>query len=537
MNRIIITVVYLAILAFLGFLGFKHTKNSKDYLIGGRQIHPVIMAFSYGAAFISTSAIVGFGGAAGVFGLGLLWLTFLTIFVGVFIAFVLLGKRTRKMGHNLNAHTFPELISRRFQSVFIQKFAGSLIFLFMPLYAAAVMIGASMFLEASLNIDYNAALFSFSILIAIYVFYGGLKGVMYSDAFQGSLMLVGMSILLIWVYRNLGGISNAHIRLTEMMSNPLVLEQLADEAANILPGFTGWTSMPEFLSINWWYLVSSVILGVGIGVLAQPQLVVRFMTVKSNRELNRAVPVGGFFILMMTGVAFIVGALSNVYFFDKYGQISVLVAGDSGGIIPLYINHFMPEWFSSFFLVVIVAAGMSTISSQFHAMGTALSRDLFNLEGKSEEQKLLLSRVGMLISIIITIILAYILPQIWSGAIAASTALFFGICGASFIPMYVGGLYFKKMPKEAAEWGMVAGFITSLFWIVFVHITESASLRIADAIFSRPSLAYGSIWAWVDPIVIALSISILVTILLSFLKKSNLKEEHLDICFKGIDMK
>ena len=66
----------------------------------------------------------------------------------------------------------------------------------------------------------------------------------------------------------------------------------------------------------WWIVISTVVMGVGIGVLAQPQLVVRFMTVKSDRELNRAVLVGGIFILMMTGVAFTVGALSNVYFYQ-----------------------------------------------------------------------------------------------------------------------------------------------------------------------------------------------------------------------------
>lgn len=534
MSTIIVTVIYLAVLAFLGYLGFKNTNDSKDYLIGGRQIHPIIMAFSYGAAFISTSAIVGFGGAAGVFGMGLLWLTFLNIFVGVFIAFVFLGKRSRKMGHNLDAHTFPELIARRFKSRLIQKFSGSIIFLFMPLYAAGVMIGATKFLEASLDINYNAALFSFSILIAIYVFFGGLKGVMYSDAFQGSLMLIGMSILLIWVYSSLGGIGSAHNRLTEMMSNPVVVEQLSNKAAGILPGFTGWTSMPEFLSINWWYLISSIVLGVGIGVLAQPQLVVRFMTVKSNRELNRAVPVGGFFILMMTGVAFLVGSLSNVFFFDKFGQISVLAADGTGAIIPMYIKNFMPEWFSSVFLIVIVAAGMSTISSQFHAMGTAVSRDLINTEGKTEYQKLFISRMGMLVSIVLTIILAYLLPQIWNGAIAASTALFFGLCGASFIPMYIGALYFKKMPREAAEWGMIAGFITSLFWILFIHIKESSTLKIANSLFGKPSLAQGSIWAWIDPIVIALSISIIVTVIVSFIKKNELEQNHIDKCFNGI---
>ncbi len=80
--------------------------------------------------------------------------------------------------------------------------------------------------------------------------------------------------------------------------------------------------MPKFGSTYWWTVVSSITLGVGIGVLAQPQLAVRFMTVRSDKELNRAIPIGGTFILLMTGVAFIIGALSNVMFFNESGQIA-----------------------------------------------------------------------------------------------------------------------------------------------------------------------------------------------------------------------
>ena len=79
-TMIIVTIAYLLILGFLGWIGYKQTKTAADYLVAGRNTHPYIMAMSYGATFISTSAIIGFGGAAGIFGLGLLWLTFLNIF-------------------------------------------------------------------------------------------------------------------------------------------------------------------------------------------------------------------------------------------------------------------------------------------------------------------------------------------------------------------------------------------------------------------------------------------------------------------------
>ena len=84
----VIVLIYLFIIGSLAYTGYRKTKDAADYMIAGRNIHPYVMALSYGATFISTSAIVGFGGAAAVFGMGILWLTFLNIFIGIFIAFV-----------------------------------------------------------------------------------------------------------------------------------------------------------------------------------------------------------------------------------------------------------------------------------------------------------------------------------------------------------------------------------------------------------------------------------------------------------------
>ncbi|MFO7612426.1 MAG: sodium:solute symporter family protein [Clostridia bacterium] len=524
-------ILYLSIVGYLGFIGYRNTKTTKDYLIGGRKIHPAIMALSYGATFISTSAIVGFGGNAGVFGFSLLWLTFLNIFLGVFVAFVVFGKRTRKMGHNIDAHTFPEFLGKRYNSRFIQKFAAVVIFLFMPVYTAAVMIGASKFIEGSLNIDYNVALFFFAAIVSAYVFFGGLKGVMYSDAFQGTVMFVGMSILLIAVYAKLGGITAAHQKLTELFMNPVVAEQTAGLQAG---GFQGWTAMPKLFSQYWWIIVSSIVMGVGIGVLAQPQLAVRFMTVRSDKELNRAIPIGGIFILMMTGVAFVVGALSNVLFFETQGKIAVAAAGGTDGIIPAFLNNFMPEWFISVFLVVLLAAGMSTISSQLHAIGTAFGRDMFNTEGKSEKQGMLVSRMGVLAGILITVFLAYWLPTVWDGAIAISTGLFFGLCGAAFLPMYFAALFCKKISKTAAISGMLSGFMVSMLWMMFFHSKESVVLKVSQWLFDKPMLVEKGMLQFVDPIIVALSASILVTIVVAAATKSKFEDRHIEICFKGI---
>lgn len=522
-----IIVAYIAMIALMGYLGYRRTQSAGDYIVAGGDVNPFIMALSYGSAFISTSAIIGFGGAAGAFGMGLLWLTFFTIFVGVFIAFVFFGKRTRTMGNNLGAMTFPELMAKRYQSHFIHIFSGAVIFVFMPLYAGAVLIGAARFLETALNMNYLTALLVFTILIAIYVTTGGIKGVMYSDAMQGSIMFLGMGFLIIYTYNQLGGITDAHTALTKLGS--MVPETLA------AIGHQGWTSMPVFGSSLWWTLVSTLVLGVGIGTLAQPQLAVKFMTVKSGRSLNRACLVGGVFIFAMTGVAFVVGALSNVHFFNTEGKIALAATeGNIDTIIPLYITTAMPEWFAYIFMVTLLAAGVSTLSNLFHAMGTALGKDLYEqTAGKkrgSSRRTILFVRIGIVIGILASLFLGYQLPI---SIIARATAMFFGIAAAAFLPMYMLGIFWKRTTRAGAASGMVIGTFSALFWLVFIKATEAEPLGICKAIFGSPYLIEVHPWPVVDPIVIGLPVSLIVTILVSIFTRPP-EESHIKHCFRGV---
>nr|HPH40994.1 hypothetical protein [Syntrophorhabdaceae bacterium] len=186
------TILYLAVTVYLGYLGYRRTTTVSDYLLAGRQVHPVIMALSYGATYISTAAIIGFGGASALYGFSMSWLAFLNIIIGVWVAFVMFGKRTRKMGKALDAHTFPELLGRRYNSRFVQGFSGIIILVLMPLYTAAILIGIARFIEVYLNIPFSTALLGFLLVIACYVLWGGLKGILYTSVFQGIIMIVSM---------------------------------------------------------------------------------------------------------------------------------------------------------------------------------------------------------------------------------------------------------------------------------------------------------------------------------------------------------
>ena len=490
----IVFIVYFIMVGYVGYLAWKRTNSSEDFMIAGRETHPYIMALSYGATFISTAAIVGFGGVAGKYGMGILWLVFLNIFVGIFIAFVFFGKRTRRMGKNLGSLTFPEFLGRRFNSKFIQYFSGILIFCAMPIYAAVVLIGAARFMESSLMLDFNLALLVLAVVICAYVLFGGLKGVMYTDALQGTIMFVGMIILLVFIYWVLGGVTEANTALTNMAA-------LYPPDA-IAEGGTGWTSFPTLGSPFWWSLVTTTIMGVGIGALAQPQLAVRFMTVKSNKELHRSLLIGAIFIAVMAGTAYIVGSLSNVYFYQNFGQISIdYVGGNMDSIIPTFISTALPEWFVYIFLLSLLAAAMSTLSSQYHTQGTALGHDIvdairnrggsdeytaeeINKSGAAVEESKIgfisVSQAGILIAVILSLVIGLALP---GSIVALGTSLFMGLCAAAFLPVYCAALFWKRTTKQGAIAGLLSGTLTSLFLLVFVFKKTATGLGICKFIF------------------------------------------------------
>ncbi|AUB84454.1 sodium:solute symporter family protein [Candidatus Thiodictyon syntrophicum] len=595
---IVVIVGYLLTTGYLGWLGYRGTRTAADFLVGGRSAHPLIMAVSYGATFISTAAIVGFGGVAGMFGMSLLWLTFLNIGVGILLAFTVLGEPTRRLGHHLGAHTFPELLGARYQSKGIQVLAGLLIFIFMPLYAAAVMTGGAVFAATEFGVDFEVALLVFALITAAYVIPGGLKAVMYTDTFQGIVMIVAMIYLLWFTYASLGGVSEAHQYLTGMADLvPAPLQAM---------GHQGWTTMPKFGwgapdYDLWWTVITAIILGVGIGVLAQPQLAVRFMTVRSRRELDRAVPIGAVFILLMTGTPFAVGSLSNAWFAQHgpilKGQVvkeidpakshalvglmkesspgrwepvinpktkqpamapmvvsghesaqdaqgapldlvsgrapSVVYAkGEVDQIIPAFITTALPRWFGLVFFLCLLAAAMSTLSSQFHTIGTAAGRDLYErITGRhGSEPSVLVMRIAIMLGLLMSVTISYNVREEY--VIARFTAIFFGLCAATFLPAFVGGLYSRRVTRVGALASMIVGLGVSLFWLLLVKSKEAAAIGLVQQVTGGKTsilIDYPN-WPMVDPVVVALPLALLTLILVSaFTKPAD--AGHLDRCF------
>ena len=514
MNTLIVGIViilYLAVLALLGYLGYKRTKNASDYLLGGRRTNSIIMALSYGSTFISASAIVGFGGVAATFGMGIQWLCMLNILVGVIIAFIFFGRRTRRLGEMYKAHTFPQLLGLHYKSRATQVIVALVIVIGMPLYTAVVMKGGAVFVEQMFSIDYNIALLVFTLIVAAYVISGGIKSVMYTDAFQAVIMFLCMLFLLVGFYRLIG------MNFTEANRELAGMAHLVPERFQAI-GHQGWTRMPVSGSPQWYTLVTSLILGVGIGCLAQPQLAVRFMMVKSAKQLNQGVLIGCLFILVSVGTIYHVGPLSNIYFFRTEGKVAADLVQDMDKIIPYFINNAMPQWFGAFFMLCILSASMSTLSALFHTMGSAFGNDIFTKIGhRNNQQSSLGPRIGVLIAILVSYVICYTLS---AGIIARGTALFMGVCAATFLPAYFCSLYWKKTTRRGALASMCSGLSVSLFCMLFLHRAEAAPVGLCRLLTGNDVLINVYPWYAIDPIVFALPISIITIIAVSKIGKN-----------------
>lgn len=507
----VMAVLFIIATLALGFYGYKHTKKDNDaYLLGRNKTNALIIALSYGATFLSASAVIGFGGQAAVHGAMLMWLCFLNLAVGVIVAFVLLGPRTRRLGKKLKASTFADLIGKAYGSKGIRMFTAVLIIVMMPLYCAAVLKGGVNSLAVITGLDYNMMLIALSVIVALYVVVGGVIAVMYNDALQAAIMFIGMIIIFIVT------ISAVGLDGFEQLSNLYIAGEL--QQTKVLPGSNGWVEFADFGSAEWLTVVTTFLLGVGIGCLTQPQLAVRFMSAKDDKTLNKSMVIGSIFILVIVGSAYTCGVLSNVFFYNEYGMSAIQYVTDGTDfVIPTYIievfnNVTFGDLFVSLFLVSLICASVSTISGLMHTIGSAGGYDFYSTFKMWKEKttgdvtSVNINRIVTVVMMIVVVIYCYWMP---SDIIAKATSVFMGLTAAALLPTYAHALYSKEPCKKAALTSIVAGTVVYAFWALFINSGTSIFLPLCKMMTGNKVLFDGLI-QYVDAVVVALPVSIIV---------------------------
>ena len=203
-------------------------------------------------------------------------------------------------------------------------------------------------------------------------------------------------------------------------------------------------------------------------------------------------------------------------------------------MIPLFIKQNMPEWYTAVFMITLLAAAMSTMSSQFHTMGSAIGHDILEKGmGLKAKKPVRVMRVAMLAAILISTLTAYFLPTFFKdGAtiIVNGTSLFFGLCAGSFLAIYALGLYWKGVTRAGAHAGFVSGLVVSLIVLLFLFEKVSKPLGVCQAVFGVPSLGVGTPLRDIDPLIFAVPVSLLFAVAVSLVSQKT-EAAHLDLCF------
>ena len=338
-----ILAIYFIFLLIIGFLTQKKNQSSSDYLIGGRKIGAMVSALSFVAAYFSSVVIIG-GGAFGYkYGLSTLWIAAINVLLGCFLAWVVLGKKTRELTKKYNAITLPDFFAKRYQLPFARIFVSVVICLFLIIYNVSILKGLGDTFHILLEIPYVWGVIISGLIVLVYVSFGGYLAVVWTGFIQALIMGAGLILLLTNTLRETGGLTAGVLALKN--TNPGLVET---------PGVWGFPGLISYVLV------------VSFGVWGMPQMLARFYSIKSNKAIRTGTiiaTIGG----AMAIIPYLVGALARTKFPD-------LVNVDQA--IPMMVSEFMSPTATAIFFIGVIAAGMSTFSSVLIISSGAMVRDL-----------------------------------------------------------------------------------------------------------------------------------------------------------------
>ncbi len=433
-------VVYLLILAGVALWSRKEAQTMTGYFIAGKKLPPWVVAFSTNATGESGWLLLGLTGMGYAVGVHAYWVVAGEV-SGIAAAWILMSRRLKRMADENDSITVPDVLASRFNDKnHILRIISTLIILSMVvIYIAAQMVATGKAFAGFTELSYGAGVVFGAAIIIIYTLVGGYKAVAWTDLIQGILMLAGLIIVPLVAVTAAGGWDT-------------VLNTLAAEDPSLL---SPWG--PDGKGIKAFIAVASF-LAIGIGFIGVPQLMVRFMSARSEKSLVPAMII----------------SIIVIFVFDM-GAVTAGLAGralfpgleDPEGIFPLLATELFSPLFAGILMVVVLAAIMSTADSLLIMASSAVVRDFLQkirLSTKSDAQ---LARYGKVVTVVIGIIgVTFALnesPLIFWFVVFAWNGL-----GAAFGPPLICALWYPKTTLRGAIIGMLGGFLTTVFWVLFM---------------------------------------------------------------------
>ncbi len=442
--------IYFIAMLGIGVYGyFKSTSDLSDYMLGGRRLGPGVTALSAGASDMSGWMLMGLPGAFYLSGFSEVWLA-VGLTIGAYVNYLVVAPRLRVYTYVAkDSITIPDFFENRFHddSRLLRLVSAVVIIVFFTLYTSSGLVAGGTLFENAFGMNYHYGLMLTAGVVVAYTLIGGFLAVSMTDFVQGCIMFLALIIVPVTGYYILNtdpNITSEAIQLAPEMFNP----------------FYGVTLLGVISLLAW-----------GLGYFGQPHIIVRFMAIRSVKDFTKARRIGmTWMIVAITGAMLtgIIGAqyvqVNGMQLVDNiYMNADGTLANAETIFIVLSQILFHP-FISGFLLAAILAAIMSTISSQLLVTSSALTQDFYKSflhKDASDKVQVMTGRISVLLVAIVASALSWVPRDTILGLVGNAWAGF----GAAFGPLVILSLYWKGMNRWGALSGMVAGALTVLFWI------------------------------------------------------------------------
>ncbi|MCH2225700.1 MAG: sodium/proline symporter [Crocinitomicaceae bacterium] len=449
-TKIVVLSIYVAILFLIGIVASRRIKGMSDFYLGGKNMGFWAVAFSARATGESGWLLIGLTGMGAIAGYSGYWVVAGEL-LGVFVSWQFMAKRFKRRSDKYNAITIPDYLQAHFKtkSNTLRVIAASVLVIFVVIYVASQMDVTGIAFESMLNIPYKVgALIGFFIVLA-YIFVGGFVAAVWSDMFQGILMFFGLVLLpvVVWFSMDHGtgvteGLNAIDPTLTQVMGR-------SDD---------GWMNLFTILGFSM----------IGLGFLGSPQVYVRFMSIKSDREIDKGKWVAMIFTLLTDAAAVTIGILARIYF-TKEGQDPEAILGNDGeNVLSMISETFLPTILVAIFIAIVLSAIMSTIDSLLILASSAITRDFYQKIFRpdlKDRDLTKFSRIATITMAIAALIIAIILYNLYPDR-QVFWIMIFGWSGiaATFCPVIILSLFWKGYSERGAIASMISGFISIIIF-------------------------------------------------------------------------
>ncbi|QCR34023.1 sodium/proline symporter PutP [Lysinibacillus sp. SGAir0095] len=435
--QLLAIIIYMLAMVIIGWFAYRRTKNLNDYMLGGRDLGPAVTALSAGAADMSGWLLMGLPGAIYASGLVEAWIA-IGLTVGAWLNWYFVAPRLRVYTQiSKDSITIPSFLDNRLRdnTKLIRIAAGIVILVFFTFYVSSGMVSGGKFFQSSFGFDYHTGLLIVSAVTVGYTLFGGFLAVSYTDFLQGLIMFLALILVPIFGIFFTGGIGETIDSVTAF--NPEHFSLFASTA----------TAAGVISSVAW-----------GLGYFGQPHIIVRFMAIKSVKETKQARRIGiGWMILSLIGAT--LTALVGLAYFQQNG----LTIDDPETVFIVMGQILFHPFIAGIMLAAILAAIMSTISSQLIVTSSALIEDMYRALFKkeaSDKHYVMAGRIAVLIVAVVAAILGWDPDSSILDLVGFAWAGF----GAAFGPTILLALYWKKLTNIGALVGMVAGAVVAYIW-------------------------------------------------------------------------